>query len=458
MSAVDAVVVGGGLAGITAALDMADAGMSVTVVERKAQLGGATYSFRRNGLTFDNGQHVFLRSCASYRKLLDRLGMTGKVVLQDRLEIQVLRPGGRSAVLRRTHGPAPLHLVSSLARYSHLTVADRMSVANAFRELRRLDPDDQALDAVSFGEWMDDHGQSPAAREVVWDLLLRATCNVTAEECSLQNAVRVVRTGLLDSADAGDIGWSLVPLSDLHGRPGHDALDEAGADVRLGWEVTSIEGPADAGRASGHWRVHGPGGTIRAAAVVVALPHQVLGRLLPAAALPRSLGSLGTSPIVNVQVVFDRRVTDVSMAAVVRSPLQWVFDRTRAVGSGGGQCIGVSLSAAEEWLGGRPQAVASVVLAALEEIFGKVGQAKVNDVVVTRERSATFRASAGSGALRPGPQTRLPGLYLAGAWTATGWPATMEGAVLSGHAAAAAAASGAAVPTAIPLATQRTGG
>lgn len=456
MSAVDAVVVGGGLAGITAALDLADAGMSVTMVERKAQLGGATYSFRRNGLTFDNGQHVFLRSCTSYRQLLDRLGVTDQVVLQDRLEIQVLRPGGRTAVLRRSQGPAPLHLVGSLARYSHLAVADRMSVANAFRELRRLDPCDETLDAVSFGEWMDRHGQSHAAREVVWDLLLRATCNLPAGECSLQSAVRVVRTGLLDSASAGDIGWSAVPLSELHGKPGMNALAEAGVDVRLGWEVASLESPDGAGRPDGQWQVHGPGGAIRAPAVVVAVPHQVLGRLLPSPALPRSLSSLGTSPIVNVQVVFDRRVTDIPMAAVVQSPLQWVFDRSRAVGSTKGQCIGVSLSAAEEWLGGRPQAVASVVLAALQEIYGKVAQAKVNDVVVTRERAATFRPAPGSAALRPGPRGSLPGLYLAGAWTATGWPATMEGAVSSGHA-AASALTGTGRPATIPLSAQETG-
>lgn len=436
MNSTDAVVVGGGLAGITAALDLADAGLSVVLLERKGSLGGATYSFRRNGLTFDNGQHVFLRSCTSYRRLLDRLGVGKKVVLQDRLEIQVLRPGGRPALLRRSLGPAPLHLVGSLARYSPLTVQDRLSVANAFRAIRRLDPDDHALDAVAFGAWMDSQCQSREAREAVWDLLLRATCNISAEECSLQNATRVVRTGLLDSVDAGDIGWSAVPLAELHGRAAQSALSTAGVDVRSGWEVSSVQGRPAAGSRDRRWVVDGPGGRITSAAVVMSVPHWNLAELVPPATLPPSLDSLGTSPIVNVQVVFDRRVTDLEMAAVVHSPLQWVFDRSRAVGLAEGQCIGVSLSGAEEWLGGRPQTVVSTVLAALGEVFGKVSEARVTDAVVTRERFATFRASAGSGALRPGPRTSAAGLYLSGAWTATGWPATMEGAVLSGHAAA----------------------
>ena len=109
------VVVGGGLAGISAALVCVDAGCSVTLVEAKPRLGGLTYSFRRGELEADNGQHVFLRCCMAYRAMLDRLGVADQTVLQERLDIPVLSTwDGNWARLRRARLPAPWHLGSAL--------------------------------------------------------------------------------------------------------------------------------------------------------------------------------------------------------------------------------------------------------------------------------------------------------------------------------------------------------
>src|SRR3954470_6580766 len=113
-----AVVVGGGLAGISAALRLADAGCHVTLLEARPRLGGLTHSFRRGGLDVDNGQHVFLRCCSAYRALLERLGTTRLTMLQPRLDAAVVRAtDGRTARLRRDDLPAPLHLARSLATY-----------------------------------------------------------------------------------------------------------------------------------------------------------------------------------------------------------------------------------------------------------------------------------------------------------------------------------------------------
>src|SRR5579884_3546043 len=106
-------VIGGGLAGITAALDLAEAGVEVTLLEARGRLGGAAYSFRRGELscgelTVDNGQHVFLRCCTAYRELLERLRASELVTLQERLAVPVLAPGGRLGWLRRSQLPAPL--------------------------------------------------------------------------------------------------------------------------------------------------------------------------------------------------------------------------------------------------------------------------------------------------------------------------------------------------------------
>ncbi len=201
-------VVGGGLAGIAAALELADAGATVTLFEARARLGGATYSVRRKDHWIDNGQHVLLRCCTAYRSFLTRLGVEQLVPIQPRLRIPVLREDKPPAFLRRAPLPAPLHLVPTLLRYSLLGPRERVSALRAAAALRKLDPADQTLDLQTFGGWLRAHGQSDAAVAELWNLITLPTLNLPASEGSLLLATMVFRTGLLDAADACDIGVS----------------------------------------------------------------------------------------------------------------------------------------------------------------------------------------------------------------------------------------------------------
>jgi len=436
-------VVGGGLAGISAALGCADGGARVTVVEVRPRLGGAAYSFERDGMTLDNGQHVFLRCCTAYRALLARLGTERRTVLQDRLRIPVLAPGGRREWLRRNSLPAPLHLAGALARYGHLSRRERARAVRAALGLSRLNADDERLDARTFGAWLDEQGQSPQAIEALWNLIALPTLNMPAADASLALAAFVFQTGLLREAGAGDVGYAAVPLSQLHGEPAERALRDAGVAVRLGWRAERI-----APRAGGGFTLEGRGEALDSDAVIVALPHGRAGGLLPRGAIddPDRLERLGTSPIVNLHVVYDRQVTDLPMFAAIRSPVQWAFDRTRAAGVGNGQYLGVSISGAERELAMGREQLQALYLPALAQLLPRTRKAKVERFEVTREHAATFRAAPGAARLRPGPRTRLEGLVLAGSWTATGWPATMESAVRSGMAAAREALGVAATP------------
>jgi squalene-associated FAD-dependent desaturase len=427
------IVIGGGLAGIAAALDCVQADAEVTLVEVRPRLGGAAYSFQRDGLWLDNGQHVFLRCCESYRALLERLGSANDTVLQDRLAIPVLAPGRPPAWLRRTGLPAPLQLTSSLLRYRHLRPRQRLGVARAALALRRVDPDDPRNEERSFGGWLAGHGQGPEAVQALWELIGRPTLNLRVDDASLAAAAFVFRTGLLDRADAGDIGYARSPLQRVHGDAALRSLQSAGVDVRLGWRAHRIETEADSGLA-----VWGAAERLGADAVVLAVPHQRAVGLLPGGALRDSdeLAGLGSSPILNLHVVYDRRVLAHEFAAVVSSPMQYVFDRTASAGLQRGQCLAVSLSAADGHIDAGADELRARFLPALSELLPVARGAQVEGFVVTRERLATFRAAPGARRLRPGPRTAIDGLALAGAWTDTGWPATMEGAVRSGHAAA----------------------
>ena len=432
------IVVGGGLAGLAAAVEAVDLGARVTLLERRHRLGGATWSFERHGVWFDNGQHVFMRCCTAYLGFLERIGSSGGVFMQRRLDVPVLAPGGRKGSIRRSRGPAPLHLAAALSTYPHLGIRQRLAVLRAGLALRRLDPADPALDDTAFGDWLRDHRQDAAAVETFWNLIVLPTVNATADEASLKLAAKVFVTGLLTEAGAADIGWARVPLSALHGQAARRALQASTAEVRTRVRVTGVQTGPD-----GSLEVRADGELLKADAVVMAVQHDALGSLLPGGSLPAQdrLEELGVSPIVNVHLVYDRPVTDLAFFAGIGSDAQFVFDRSEGAGlDDGRQCLAVSLSAADAYIGRSAADLVSHFTSEIEGLLPAAADAVVTESIVTRERAATFRGVPGTHRLRARPQCALEGVYIAGAWCDTGWPATMEGAVRSGVAAGRLAA------------------
>jgi uncharacterized protein with NAD-binding domain and iron-sulfur cluster len=457
------VVIGGGLAGITAAIRLRESGAAVTVLEARPWLGGATCSFSRGEKVIDNGQHVFLRCCTEYQALLARLGMTGSVSMQERFDVTVLTPGGQ-ARLRRNSLPAPLHMTGALARYGLLTPGERLKVGRAALGMRFANPASPRLDEQRLGDWLGARWQGERARRRLWDLFIISALNIAGDDASTGLAATVIKTALLGRKDAADIGMSAIPLGDLHGKSALRLLTRLGVDVRLAAKATAIEpgtgaagsgpgGSASGGSASGGSGSAGPGAgrflvpvtaggdteeALSADAVVLAVPAAAAVRLAPErlGASAAQWGELGVSPIVNVHVHYDRRVTRLPFAAALESPVQWVFDKTRAAGVTSGQYLAVSQSAADDYVDVPAARIREEFLPALEQLFPAAADAKVLDFFVTRERRATFRQGPGTGRLRPGAGTVVPGLALAGAWTETGWPDTMEGAVRSGQNAA----------------------
>ncbi len=435
-----AVVVGGGLAGIAAALRLADSGRAVVLLERRPRLGGRAFSFQRGPLSIDNGQHVFLRCCTAYQWLVGRLGAGDEVMLQRHLDIPVLRSDGRRARLSRVPGvPAPAHLGAALARYGLLSAPDRARAVRGALALRLLNPADPALDARTLGEFLRAHGQNDATISALWGVVATATLNLAPDDASLALAAKVFRTGLLDHANASDVGYAIVPLGDLHAIASRRALTAAGVEVLLGHRVTAI--------APGMVRATGGGGEREwhTDTVILATAHREAFAAAPA--LLRSpaapAADLGVTPIVNVHVIYDRPVTDLPFAAAIGSPVQWFFDRTEASGLRAvhptGQYLAITVSAADAIAGTPSQTLITTFVAELARLLPGARRAEVRDAFVTREHRATFRQAAGCVALRPGARSGVDGLWLAGAWTDTGWPDTMEGAVRSGIAAANAA-------------------
>jgi len=411
---VKAVVVGGGLAGLAAALDLADAGLDVTLLEARPTLGGAVQTLpEREGDPDpppDNGQHIALGCCTDYLGFLARIGQSGSV-RREALALPVIAEDGSVARIE----PGALGLL----RYRHVSLRDRLAIARVTRKLARLDP--VRHDGETFAGLLRRLGQSQAAVDRFWDVFIRPALNLRSEDVSAAPALFTVQTALLGERDASDVILPIEPLGAMHGAAALGVLRDGGAVVRLGERVTALEAGAV---------VLADGGRVQADLVVVAVPPEESAGLL---------GSpdpgLEDSPIVSAHLLFDRPILGFELAALLGSPAHWVFDRGALTGHRpeSGQYLTVVSSGAPELLDVRGRGLVDLLA---DELTRRLGPAELLWSRVSREPAATFAARPGTAARRPGVDTGRPGVARAGAWTDTGWPATMESAVRSGRAAA----------------------
>jgi hydroxysqualene dehydroxylase len=411
---VKVVVVGGGLAGLAAALELADAGDDVTLLESRPTLGGAVQTLpERDGDPDpppDNGQHIALGCFTAYLRFLDRLG-EGASYRRRRLALPVIAEDGSVAVV----GTSP----AALLRYRHISLRDRLGVARVARKLGSLDP--AAHDGETFAGLLRRLGQSQAAIDRFWDVFVRPALNLPSEKVSAGLGIFTVRTALLGPRADSDLVLPTAPLGTMHGEAGALALAARGAVVRTGTRVAALEEGA---------ALLADGERIEADAFVVALPPREGARLLG-----EEEPALEDSPIVSVHLLLDRRLLRHELAALLGSPAHWVFDRGRLTGHEPerGQYLTVVSSGAPELLAVRGKQLVDLIAG---ELTVRLGPAELLWSRVSREPAATFAAAPGTAVLRRGPATGHAGVARAGAWTDTGWPATMESAVRSGVAAA----------------------
>lgn len=408
-------MVGGGLAGLTAALELADAGHDVTVLEARPTLGGAVQTLpEREGDPDpppDNGQHIALGCCTEYLAFLERIGQS-RAYRREHLSLPVIAEDGRVARI----APGPL----ALLRYGHVSLGDRLAIARAARRLSRLDPNEH--DDETFADLLRRLGQSQPAIDRFWDVFVRPALNLRSEEVSAALGLFTVQTALLAERSASDVILPVEPLGAMHGEAAASALAVRSAAVRTNARAAELADGAV---------VLAGGERVEADAIVVALPPSESARLLGEPEPP-----LEDSPIVSVHLLFDRPILGGELAALLGSPAHWVFDRGALTGHrpAQGQYLTVVSSGAPELLELRGRGLVETMAA---ELTGRLGRAELLWSRLSREPAATFAARPGTAVHRLGPRTHRPDVARAGAWTATGWPATMESAVRSGRQAAA---------------------
>lgn len=457
MSGYDAVVVGAGCAGLSAAVRLAARGARVLVLEAKARLGGRATAFvdRDSGAIVDNGQHILLGCYTDTFAFLGEIGALGNVRLQSQLAVTMIDGRGRKSRLACPALPPPLHLVAGVLDWDGISWRDRLAVlamASPLRLARRALAPGSTLQAASPGETVESfllrHGQSARICEMLWNPLALAALNQRPELAAAPVFARVLAEMFGSDAKAAAIALPIRPLHEMYAEPARQYLEARGGEVRTG---TPAKVRIDGDRVVG---VEAGGELWRMDRVIAAVPWFALSDLFDV--VPQLLveivdraGRMASSPIVTVNLWLDRRVLDEPFVGLPGRAMQWVFDK--GDGDGRPSIAGGLLSPNTSYVSLVSSGATAIVsrtnddlialaLAELSSALPAVRAARVVRASVIREPHATFSLAPGQPA-RPRTDTPVRGFYLAGDWIDTGLPATIESAVRSGHRAADLCAS-----------------
>ena len=444
----DAVVIGAGFAGLSAAVRLTRDGARVLVVEARARLGGRATAFadRDTGELVDNGQHVLMGCYTDTFAFLREIGAIDHVRVQPQLRVTMIERSGRRTRLECPDLPAPLHLLAGVLDWDALGWADRLSVLKMgapLRLARRALTHGSHAAAASPGEtvenWLIRNGQTARLRELLWEPLALAALNQPPNQAAAPLFARVLAEMFGSDPRAAAIALPTKPLHLMYAEPARAYLENRGGCVMAGAPATVR---VDAG---GRLTVHVRDGAWSPAAVIAAVPWHALPGLFeePPPALEQTLAGarqMASCPIVTVNLWFDREVLDEPFVGLPGRVMQWVFDKRAVFGSDDHNASHLSLvsSGAEPVLRLENHQLVALACRELFEALPAARSARLTRATVIREPRATFSLAPGQPA-RPATSTALPSLFLAGDWIATGLPATIESAVRSGHSAANAA-------------------
>ncbi len=437
-----ATVIGAGVAGMSAACALAEAGFRVQLVERRGYLGGRASSYLHPGVheVIDNCQHVLFGCCTNLIGFYRRIGAAERIHWTS--SMTMIEPGGqRSRLGPFEFGPlrlpAPLHSAPSFLNAKAFTLADKLALGRAMRAMMRPAAIEDTRETL--GAWLRRHKQTEGAINRFWRLVIASALNAEIDSIAVPYAAKVIRELFLNSAQAGSMGMSTVPLSELYAGVA-SFLNGRGGSVLLN---TPVEGAAWDEETS-QWMICTRAGELVSDFVILALPFEATQKLLPhlpaeegAEKLARQIERHEHWPICSVHLWFDREITELEHAVLLDREIHWMYNQSKLQGRGG-HYIELVVSATRAFAALPREAAIQQALNELAEFFPRVKEAKLEKVALVKEVRATFGVPPGIDSARPTAVSPWPNLFLAGDWVQTGWPSTMESGARSGHLAAEA--------------------
>jgi squalene-associated FAD-dependent desaturase len=456
MSSQSVLVIGGGLAGLSSAVALAEAGLQVRLLEKRPHLGGRATSYTLpDGSEVDNCQHVTLGCCTNLADFYSRVGASEKIRFYDRLYFA--DANGQRSIIEAAPLPPPLHMAPSFLLFRALQLDDKRAIANAMLAIARSGGNPPRIEGISMLDWLHRMNQTADAIERFWRVVLVSALDEELARTDARYGIEVFWKAFLGNSTGYRVGIPTVPLADLY-EGCREAIVQQGGEVRLRYGIREIrvKGNCFAGA------VLDDGTEIFADACVSAVPHDALLDLLPPECTDvntplEGLRHLKTSPITGVHLWFDRQVMYEPFLTLLDHTTQWVFNKTLLYKSdetnhaaarpseeqaarveAAGQYLQLVISASYDLIPRSRQEIIELCRRELAAVLPLTREAQLRKATVIKEVNATFSPEPGSDHWRPPQRIPLANLYLCGDWTRTGWPATMEGAVRSGYMAAEA--------------------
>ena len=429
------VIIGGGLAGLAAAVGLSSCGVTCRVLESRQKLGGRASSFvdPTNGEELDNCQHVSMGCCTNFAHFMQTIG--AERLFRREKSLTFLGTTGHATVMKAAPLPAPLHLLPSMASLHWLSLSERMRLLYGLSSLLRTSS--SRLRGVRLSDWLTQHYQTPRICSGFWHLVLVSALSESLDRIDASYARKV----LLDGFARNRTGWEvLVPtesLTRLNDEIASDFLASRGVVIDRSAPVENLTLEQ---QLISHITTR-RGEEIPAEDVIVAIPPYRLKSLLDASGVDQSgwpaFSQIETAPIASVHLWFDRPLTSLPNAVLVDRVSQWMFNRSTGEAEPGDPWYcQVVISASRDIESADQNAIVNQVADELRQTWPEARDAQLLRGRLVIERRAVFSVTPGIDQLRPTQQSPIGNLQLAGDWTQTGWPATMEGAVRSGYQAA----------------------
>jgi hydroxysqualene dehydroxylase len=451
MSKTDAIIIGGGLSGLSAAVELSALGRKVILLEQRPSCGGRTHSFFDAAVkhSVDNGPHLMMGCYHATRRFLELIGTSHLASLQPALRINFLRPSQQDAHFSCARLPAPLHLLSGLMGFTVIPFKDRLTMLRVAKELIDTSPEKETdLDRMTVEEWLDKLGQPEINKKYLWDVITLGALNNNPKNVSALMLFRILRATFLGKNENASLFIPRVGLSELFVNPAVQFIKDHGGEIHTGMSVEKLildETRVLSLRTSG-------GKELQAASFISTIPWYSFKKLLTASQVMSNRAideaqanhvryDFQSSPIISIHLWLDREITNLDFAACLDTRIQWLFNKstllynekeTTAVR----QYLSLVMSGAEEYISLTKEQLIEIAMEDVRQVLPHARDVKVIHSLVMKEKRATFLPSPGLEMHRPHARTKYDNLFLAGDWTATGYPSTIEGAVISGRTAA----------------------
>lgn len=431
-------MIGGGFAGLSAASLLAERGARVLLLEARPTLGGraSTFTDPASGERVDNGQHMLFGCYTETFRFLRRIGAESHVRIDPRLAVEMIDREGRVSRLACPPLPSPLHLLGGLLTWSALGWGDRLAAMRAGIRYHN-DPGGslQPGSEETVRQWLVRLGYTSRLIDMLWEPLAVAALNQSIDLAAAAPFARVLSRMFDGGVRGSALAVPVRPLDEMYAVPARAYIEARGGIART--QSLAQIACGDSPRARLYVTVKGE--RLEADRVICAVPWYALREAFveppaPLATVLEAASRTAASPIVTVNLWFDRVVTGQPFVGLPGRTMQWVFDKGRIFG-GSTSHLSLVSSGADAVVSRANQELIDLALDEIRQALPAARAALVRRAVVVREKRATFSVAPGQPP-RPTTRTGVPGLFLAGDWIETGLPATIEGAVVSGHAAA----------------------